>query len=186
MFFYRFDTCAFPFFEVKSFLPIDWYQNTTPRAILLHELKQVQLQECFTLLTHDSIGHLKTLCMSTLSLAVAFESEWKCYSSSQSNKKTLEFEYEFSFIVAADDAKWKRQVNFLTVCFQEESSLGKEMCNASCFHSSCFTFYCISALDRWQISTWSGKAMNKLKWMYNLIVIPHYAVEVQCDNPQQY
>ena len=41
----------------------------------------------FMLVTQDSIGHLKTLCMSVLSLAVAFESEWKRYSSSQSDKK---------------------------------------------------------------------------------------------------
>ena len=76
---------------------MDRYQNATLRAISLHELKKVQLQEHFTLVTQDSIGHLKTLCMSGLSLAVAFESEWKRYSSSQSDKKTLAFEYEFSF-----------------------------------------------------------------------------------------
>ena len=51
----------------------------------------------FTLVTQDSIGHdLKTLCISVLSLAVPFESEWKRYSSSQSDKKMLAFEYEFS------------------------------------------------------------------------------------------
>ena len=49
--------------------------NATPRAISLHELKKVQLQEGFMLVTEDSIGHLKTLYMSVLSLAVAFESE---------------------------------------------------------------------------------------------------------------
>ena len=38
-------------------------------------------------MTQDSIGHLKMLCMSVLSLAEAFESEWKRYSSLQSNKK---------------------------------------------------------------------------------------------------
>ena len=64
--------------------------------MLLHELKKVQLQERFTLMTHDSIGHLKMLCMSVLSPAVAFESEWKCYSSLQIDKKMLAFEYEFS------------------------------------------------------------------------------------------
>ena len=63
------------FFEVKSVLPIDQYQNATPRAISLHELKKVKLQERFTLVPQDPIGHLKTLCMSVLSLAVAFESE---------------------------------------------------------------------------------------------------------------
>ena len=50
----------------------------------------------FHLVTQDSIGHLKTLCMSVISLAVAFESDWKCYSSLQSDKKMLAFEYEFS------------------------------------------------------------------------------------------
>ena len=52
-----------------------------------HGLKKVQLQERYTLVTQDSIGHLKTLCMSVLLLAVALESEWKPYSSSQSVKK---------------------------------------------------------------------------------------------------
>ena len=62
-------------FEVKSVLPIDRYQNATSRAISLHEMKKVQLQERYTLVTQDSIGHLKTLCMSVLSLVVALESE---------------------------------------------------------------------------------------------------------------
>ena len=39
----------------------------------------------------------ETLCMSILSLVVALEFEWKRYSSLQSDKKTLVFEYEFSF-----------------------------------------------------------------------------------------
>ena len=90
-FFYRFVACAFPFFEVKSVVPIDRYQNATSKAISLRELKKVKLQEQYTLVTHDSIGHLKTLCMSVLSLVVALESEWKRYNSSQSNKKTLAF-----------------------------------------------------------------------------------------------
>ena len=42
--------------------------------------KKLKLQERYTLVTQDSIGHLKTLCMSVLSLAVALESEWKRYS----------------------------------------------------------------------------------------------------------
>ena len=50
-------------------------------------------------MTQDSIGQLKMLCMSVLSLAVAFESEWKRYSSSQSDKKVLVSEYEFSLRV---------------------------------------------------------------------------------------
>ena len=97
-FFYRFVACTFPFFEVKSVLPIDRYQNATSKAISLHELKKVQLQKRYTLVTQGSIGHLKTLCMSVLSLVVALESEWKSFSSSQSDKKkTLAFDYEFSF-----------------------------------------------------------------------------------------
>ena len=71
--------------------------NAASRMISLHELKKVLLQEHFLLVTQDSIGHLKTLCMSLLSLAVAFECEWKHYSSSQSNENTQVFEYEFSF-----------------------------------------------------------------------------------------
>ena len=74
-FFYRFVACAFPVFEVNSVLPIDRYQNATSKAISLHELKKVQLQERYTLVTQISIGHLKTLCMSVLSLVVALESE---------------------------------------------------------------------------------------------------------------
>ena len=34
--FYRFVACAFPFFEVKSVLPIDRYQNATSKEISLH------------------------------------------------------------------------------------------------------------------------------------------------------
>ena len=44
-----------------SVYPIDWYQNAIPRAMSLHELKQVQLQECVTLMTQDSIGHENSL-----------------------------------------------------------------------------------------------------------------------------
>ena len=47
--------------------------------------------------TGFSIGHLKTLCMSVLSLVVALESEWKRYSSSQSDKKKNASKYEFIF-----------------------------------------------------------------------------------------
>ena len=86
-FFYRFVACAFPFFEVKSILSIDRYQNAISKAISQHELNKVQLQERYTLVTQDSIGHLKTLCISVLSLVVALESEWKRYSSWQSDKK---------------------------------------------------------------------------------------------------
>ena len=63
--------------------------------------KKVQLQEWYTLLTQDSIGHLETLCMSVLSLVVAMESDWKRDSSSQSDKKMVAFKYEFSLNVHA-------------------------------------------------------------------------------------
>ena len=66
-------------FEVMSVYPISRYQNAIPRAVPLHELKKVP--ECFTLVIHDSIGHLKTLCMSVLSLSGGIESEWKCCNS---------------------------------------------------------------------------------------------------------
>ena len=55
----------------------------------LHELKQVQLQDHFTLMTHDSISHLKTLCMSIFLLSGSAEFEWKCCSSLLSIEKPL-------------------------------------------------------------------------------------------------
>ena len=78
-------------FQVMSVYPIDRYQNAIPRAMPLHELKKVQLQKCFMLMTHDSIGHLKTLCMSVLLLNGGAKSEWKRYSSPLSVEKMLAF-----------------------------------------------------------------------------------------------
>ena len=43
------------------------------------------------------ITHLKTLCMSILSLSGGVESEWKRYGSPVSVEKMLVFKYEFSF-----------------------------------------------------------------------------------------
>ena len=43
----------------------------------LYDLRIVQVQEHFTLMTLDSTGHLKTLCLSILSLSGGMESEWK-------------------------------------------------------------------------------------------------------------
>ena len=86
--------------------------------------KKFQLQEQYTLVTQDSICHLKTLCMSVLSLVLALESEWKCNSSSQSDKKTLAFEYEFSLRVF-----WNKlqlilaSTNFLTSHYPDNSIL---------------------------------------------------------------
>ena len=60
----------------------------------LPELKKVQVQEHFTLITEDSIGRLKKLCMSVLSLSGGVESEWKHCSSPLSIEKYLAFEYE--------------------------------------------------------------------------------------------
>ena len=51
-------------------------------------------------MTHDSIGHLKTLCTGVLSLNSGVESEWKGCSSPLSIEKMLAFYYEFSFIVS--------------------------------------------------------------------------------------
>ena len=62
-----------------------------PKSDAAHELKKVQLQECFMLMIHDSIGHLKTLCMSILSLGGGIEFEWKRYSSLLSIQKMLVF-----------------------------------------------------------------------------------------------
>ena len=57
------------FFDVMSVYLTDQYQIAIPRVMPLHELKKVQLQECFTLMTQDFIGRLKTLCMNILSLS---------------------------------------------------------------------------------------------------------------------
>ena len=76
-------------FEVVGSYPIDQYQNSIPRAMPLSELKKVQLKELFMLMIQDSIGCLKTLCMSVLSLSGGMESEWKCCSSPLSLEKTF-------------------------------------------------------------------------------------------------
>ena len=62
--------------------------------MLLHELKTVQLQERFMPMAQDSIGRLKTLCMSVLSLSGGMESEWKCCNSLLSVGNRLVWEYE--------------------------------------------------------------------------------------------
>ena len=56
--------------------------------MLLHEMKKVQLQEGFTLMKQDSIGHLKMFCKRVLLLSGGMESECKCYSSVLSIEKT--------------------------------------------------------------------------------------------------
>ena len=80
-------------FDVMIIYPIGQYQNAIPRVMPHHELKQVQLQERFTLMTQDSIGHQKLCCMSVSLLSGGIESEWKHYSSplSVEKKKTLAF-----------------------------------------------------------------------------------------------
>ena len=61
-------------FKGMSGYLIDWLQNTTPRGALLHELKKsLTFQDCFTLVTQDSIGHLQTLCLSVLLLSDSIE-----------------------------------------------------------------------------------------------------------------
>ena len=54
-------------FKVMSVYPIDRYQNPIARVMSLLDLK-VQLQKRFRLMAHDSIGHLKMLFISVLSL----------------------------------------------------------------------------------------------------------------------
>ena len=44
-------------FEVISVYLIDQYHIAISKVMLLHELKNVQLQERCTLMTQDSIGH---------------------------------------------------------------------------------------------------------------------------------
>ena len=66
---------------------IDQYQNAIQNSGATPKVKRVQLQEPFTLMTYDSIGRLKTLCMSILSLSGGVESELKRCSSPFSVKK---------------------------------------------------------------------------------------------------
>ena len=54
-----------------------------------------------------------------LSVAVAFESEWKRYSSSQSDKKMLAFEYGFSLKVYMQSRDWF-MFHFLGPCTQAQ------------------------------------------------------------------
>ena len=58
-----------------------------PKSDIATRIEKFQPQECFTLMTQDSVGHLKTLCMSILSPAVAFEPEWIRYTSLHSVEK---------------------------------------------------------------------------------------------------
>ena len=76
-------------FDGMSVYTIDRYKNIIPRAMPLHMWKHVQPQKRFTHMTHDSIGRLKTLYMSILSLSGGVESEWKRCSSPISDDKTL-------------------------------------------------------------------------------------------------
>ena len=84
VFFIALLACAFPFHFWGQEHPIEGYQNAITRAMTLHELKK-----SFMLMTQDSVGRLKTLCVSVLSLSGGMESEWKRWSSSLSTEKTL-------------------------------------------------------------------------------------------------
>ena len=87
-------------FEIMGIYPIDQYQNAIPRALSLHELKMFSFKSVSrSFMTQSSIGRLKTLCMSILSLSGGVESEWKCCSSLLSIEKCVAFEYESSFIL---------------------------------------------------------------------------------------
>ena len=90
-FFYLFVACAFLFFEVKSVLPIDRYQNATSKAISQHELNKFNFKSD-TRSWQDSIGHLKTLCMSVLSLVVALSLN------ENATAHRIRVEYEFSLM----------------------------------------------------------------------------------------
>ena len=82
-FFHPFVTCTFMFFEVMHVYLMDQYQNATSKAMLLCELKKVQLQECFTLRTQDSISYImKMCCMSILLQVMVWSLNGKCCSSS--------------------------------------------------------------------------------------------------------
>ena len=72
-----------------SVYSIDRYQNVILKAMLLHVLKQVQLQERFALMTHDSFGHLKTLFMNKLSLSIALNMNRNLVAHRSALKKTL-------------------------------------------------------------------------------------------------
>ena len=72
-----------------SIYQIGRYQNAIPTAMPFRELKKVQLQERFMLMTHDVIGHLKMLCISVLLLSSCVESEWKRRSSPPCIEKML-------------------------------------------------------------------------------------------------
>ena len=76
-------------FDGTSVYLMDRCQNAIPRAMPLHELKQVQLKEHFMGMTNDSFGHLKMLCMIILLLSGGVESEWEYCSSLLSIGKIL-------------------------------------------------------------------------------------------------
>ena len=70
------------------------HERVTNRSILTRHpmsaapwVEKVQLQERFTLMTHDAIGHMKTPCMSILFVCGDIEFEWKCYGSQLSVEK---------------------------------------------------------------------------------------------------
>ena len=65
----------------------------------LHVLKQSQLSQRFTLMTHDSNGHLKTLFMNVLSLSIALgmNENFAAQRSALKNAYRLAFESEFKF-----------------------------------------------------------------------------------------
>ena len=56
-------------FKVMNIYPIDQYENTIPRVMPLHELKKALI------MTQDSIGHLKMLCMRVLLFRGGMESD---------------------------------------------------------------------------------------------------------------
>ena len=82
-------------FEVMNVYLIDLYQNPIPKVMPLHELKQVQLQERFRLMTHESI-QLKTLVIGVYRWAIVLSLNGNAAIHRSVLKKCLEFEYDES------------------------------------------------------------------------------------------
>ena len=105
-FFYRFVACAFPFFEVKSVLPIDRYQNATSKAISLHWVEKtstsraIHARDTGFYWSSENALHERFIAsrgvgvwMKTLQLIAKRLKKKK----TKTKTKTLAYEYEFSF-----------------------------------------------------------------------------------------
>ena len=89
-----------------------------PKSDAAPWVEKIQLQERFTLMTHDFVGHLKTLYMSVLSLNGGFESEWKRYSSPLSvEKKTLLAWIQLYWRVLQPSSYWSTGILSIHIAF---------------------------------------------------------------------